>query len=89
MRQDQCHQVVIRDDSIDGGAGIDTLITLPGAEAAARGFGDGAEPVEHFDQAAERAAGTLARGGTVLVKGSRSARMEQVVQRLTDKGRGH
>ncbi|HAM76500.1 MAG TPA: UDP-N-acetylmuramoyl-tripeptide--D-alanyl-D-alanine ligase, partial [Alcanivorax sp.] len=55
----------------------------------ARGFGDGAEPVEHFDQAAERAAGTLARGGTVLVKGSRSARMEQVVQRLTDKGRGH
>ena len=70
-------------------AGIDTLITLPGAEAAARGFGDGAEPVEHFDQAAERAAGTLARGGTVLVKGSRSARMEQVVQRLTDKGRGH
>ena len=70
-------------------AGIDRLITLPGAEAAARGFGDGAEPVEHFDQAAERAAGTLARGGTVLVKGSRSARMEQVVQRLTDKGRGH
>jgi len=70
-------------------AGIDTLITLPGAEAAAGGFGDGAEPADNFDHAARRAAGTLAAGGTVLVKGSRSARMEQVVQRLTDKGRGH
>ena len=48
-------------------AGIDRLITLPGAEAAARGFGSGAEPVENFDQAAERAAGTLTQGGTVLV----------------------
>ncbi|WP_101674533.1 UDP-N-acetylmuramoyl-tripeptide--D-alanyl-D-alanine ligase [Alloalcanivorax mobilis] len=70
-------------------AGIETLVTLPGAEPAAEGFGAGAYTVENHNSAAERAAETLARGGSVLIKGSRSARMEQVVQRLTDTGRGH
>ncbi|MCU5786178.1 UDP-N-acetylmuramoyl-tripeptide--D-alanyl-D-alanine ligase [Alloalcanivorax marinus] len=65
-------------------AGLDTLITVPGAESAARGFGDGARPVDNHDQAAREAKAILAAGGTVLVKGSRFARMEQVVQRLTN-----
>ncbi|MCH2557268.1 MAG: UDP-N-acetylmuramoyl-tripeptide--D-alanyl-D-alanine ligase [Alcanivorax sp.] len=65
-------------------AGLDTLITVPGAESAARGFGDGARPVDNHDQAARLAREILAAGGTVLVKGSRFARMEQVVQRLTN-----
>lgn len=65
-------------------AGLENLITLPGAEAAARGFGSAAEPVADYAQAAARAAPLLAAGGTVLVKGSRSAHMEQVVQRLTN-----
>lgn len=72
-----------------GQAGIDTLITLPGAEAVANGFGDRAQSLQEFDHAAQRAASTLVEGGTVLVKGSRSAGMEQVVQRLTENGRGH
>ena len=67
-------------------AGIETLITLPGARAAAEAFGDGARPVEDNDHAAREAKGILAAGGTVLVKGSRFARMEQVVQRLTNEG---
>lgn len=70
-------------------AGLEALITLPGAEAAARGFGERAEQVDNHNQAAERAAGLLAQGGTVLIKGSRSAHMEHVVHRLTDEGRGH
>lgn len=69
-------------------AGIETFITLPGAEAAAVGYGRGAETVNNHSVAAERAAAVLAQAGSVLIKGSRSARMEQVVQRLTDKGRG-
>lgn len=69
-------------------AGLDTLITVPGAESAARGFGDGARPVDNHDQAADLAREILAAGGTVLVKGSRFARMEQVVQRLTNNDGG-
>ncbi len=70
-------------------AGLEKLIALPGAEAAARGFGGAAEQVADHAQAAARAATLLAGGGTVLVKGSRSARMEQVVQQLTtNEGRG-
>lgn len=70
-------------------AKLDALITLPGAQAAARGFGAHAERIDNHNLAADRAAELLAQGGTVLIKGSRSARMEHVVQRLTDKGRGH
>lgn len=70
-------------------AGIEALITLPGAESAAAGYGAGAITVNNHNSAAERAAEILARAGSVLIKGSRTARMEQVVERLTGQGRGH
>ena len=55
---------------------------MTGASAAAKGFGDGAMTAENDQQAASWSAPVLQQGGTVLVKGSRSAGMEAVVQRL-------
>ena len=63
-------------------AGISDLVVMTGASAAAKGFGDGAMTAENDQQAASWSAPVLQQGGTVLVKGSRSAGMEAVVQRL-------
>ena len=63
-------------------AGISDLVVMTGASAAAEGFGEGARTAENDQQAATWSAPVLQQGGTVLVKGSRSAGMEAVVQRL-------
>lgn len=64
-------------------AGISDLVVMTGASAAAIGFGEGARTAQDDQQAATWSAPVLQQGGTVLVKGSRSAGMEAVVQRLT------
>lgn len=64
-------------------AGLSGLVAMTGAAAAARGYGEAAKIAEDYQQAASWSAPVLAQGGTVLVKGSRSAGMEAVVQRLT------
>ncbi|MEQ9509557.1 MAG: cyanophycin synthetase, partial [Alloalcanivorax xenomutans] len=68
---------------------LDLLIAMPGAEAAAAGFGEGAVFSTDHDDAAARAGTVLDAGGTVLVKGSRTARMELVVHRLEELKGGH
>lgn len=68
---------------------LDLLIVMPGAEAAAAGFGEGAVPAADHEDAAARAGAALDAGGTVLVKGSRTARMELVVHRLEELKGGH
>jgi UDP-N-acetylmuramoyl-tripeptide--D-alanyl-D-alanine ligase len=71
--------------------GIDHLITL-GEETvpAIEGFGDGAVRYDDIDSIIRAAQGLAAPGTTLLVKGSRSARMERVVQHLTgEKGGDH
>lgn len=70
-------------------AGIDAMyVTGPLSMATAEGFGSGAE---HFEDCAALAAALrplLTAAATVLVKGSRSARMERVVDALQDGGLG-
>ncbi|MCU5781869.1 UDP-N-acetylmuramoyl-tripeptide--D-alanyl-D-alan ine ligase [Alcanivorax balearicus MACL04] len=68
---------------------LDVLIAMPGAEAAAAGFGEGAVLAADHDDAAAHAGTVLDAGGTVLVKGSRTARMELVVHRLEELKGGH
>ncbi|MED5388139.1 MAG: UDP-N-acetylmuramoyl-tripeptide--D-alanyl-D-alanine ligase [Pseudomonadota bacterium] len=63
-------------------AGITDLVVMPGAGSAARGFGDRARVADDHQQAANWSVPVLQQGGTVLVKGSRTAGMEAVVQRL-------
>ncbi len=70
--------------------GLDGLIVLAGAaEPAARAFGEQAVQVEDTDEAARRALPWLQAGGTVLVKGSRGARMERVTGALQAMGEVH
>ena len=57
--------------------------TLTELEVPADLIGEAAKIAEDYQQAASWSAPVLAQGGTVLVKGSRSAGMEAVVQRLT------
>ena len=64
-------------------AGLTHLVTMTGARAAAQGFGNDANIADDYQQAANWSAPVLQQGGTVLVKGSRSAGMEAVVQQLT------
>jgi UDP-N-acetylmuramoyl-tripeptide--D-alanyl-D-alanine ligase len=67
--------------------GIDVLLALgPLANEAAKAFGAGAECFADHAALAARAQALLAPDTTVLVKGSRSARMERVVAALTGAG---
>ncbi len=63
--------------------GLDQLVVMRGAQTAATGFGDGANIADDHQQAVDWSAPVLQAGGTVLVKGSRTAGMEVVVKRLT------
>lgn len=56
---------------------------MRGAQTAAIGFGDAALIADDHQQAVDWSAPVLQAGGTVLVKGSRTAGMEAVVKRLT------
>jgi UDP-N-acetylmuramoyl-tripeptide--D-alanyl-D-alanine ligase len=66
-------------------AGLDGLFTLGElAEAAARAFGAGAKAFRDVDALCSQMQEVLTAGVTVLVKGSRSMRMERVVARLAE-----
>lgn len=70
--------------------GLDGLIVTGGhARHAGEGFGDDAFLVDSREEATELAARFLEAGGTVLVKGSRSAHMETVTAALRERGRVH
>ena len=63
--------------------GIDALLTLgQRSRLAADAFGEGGESYQDFDALVTRLDADLAPGDTLLVKGSRSARMERVVDAL-------
>lgn len=67
------------------GLGIERLYALgTGASAYVGGFGPGGVVAEQLDELLEMLRPGLREGVTVLVKGSRSARMERVVQALSD-----
>lgn len=69
---------------------LDGLIVTDGdARVAGEGFGEGAFFADSRDEATELAARFLEAGGTVLVKGSRSAHMETVTAALRERGRVH
>jgi len=66
-------------------AGLEQLLTLGELSAqAAAAFGAPARAFQDVDALCEALLPMLARGTTVLVKGSRFMRMERVVQRLLD-----
>jgi UDP-N-acetylmuramoyl-tripeptide--D-alanyl-D-alanine ligase len=51
-------------------------------------FGDGGEAFTELDQLVDALHAATQRGDAVLVKGSRSAGMDRVVERLMSEGRG-
>lgn len=64
--------------------GLQRLYTLgAGARDAAAGFGSGAQAFEQLDKLLHAVRRDLGPGVTLLIKGSRSARMEHVVAALT------
>lgn len=69
---------------------IDQLLTV-GARArpAASAFGAGAQSVDRHEDALPQARQALSQGGSVLVKGSRSAAMEQIVNALLAESPGN
>jgi murE/murF fusion protein len=70
-----------------GSRGIDLLATLgPEAAEAALAFGRSAQACDDIETVIEWARGIAQPGTTLLVKGSRSARMERVVHALTGQG---
>lgn len=70
-------------------AGINLLVAVGAAAPAAKGFGDGAVQVGDAESAARHVKAYLEKQGTVLVKGSRSARMEAVIEALRAMGEIH
>jgi UDP-N-acetylmuramoyl-tripeptide--D-alanyl-D-alanine ligase len=69
--------------------GIERLIAFGAASAAtADAFGDGAEHVPTIEDACWRATKLASPQSTVLVKGSRSMRMERVVRALAGEAAG-
>jgi UDP-N-acetylmuramyl pentapeptide synthase len=69
--------------------GVDRLIAFGAAGAAsAQAFGEGAEHVPSIEDACWRATKLASAQATVLVKGSRSMRMERVVQALAGAAAG-
>jgi UDP-N-acetylmuramyl pentapeptide synthase len=72
--------------------GIETLLAF-GAETepVTQAFGAGASRFDEIDEIKERAVELAVPGATLLIKGSRSARMERVVAALTgeDKAGAH
>ncbi len=71
-------------------AGIEQLITVAAEAAqAAKGFGAGARALADHDEAVREAWPVLEAGGTVLVKGSRTTRMDRVVEGLRAMGGEH
>lgn len=69
--------------------GIQRLYTLGALAAhAAQGFGPGAQAFKELDTLLHAVRQELAPGVTVLIKGSRSARMERVVAALTGDSAG-
>ncbi|MEW8026951.1 MAG: UDP-N-acetylmuramoyl-tripeptide--D-alanyl-D-alanine ligase [Candidatus Thiodiazotropha sp.] len=70
-------------------AGLSRLYTLGElSRHAAQGFGDGALAFSDLDELVGTLTRSLRQGDTLLVKGSRSAAMERVVDRLMNEGRG-
>jgi UDP-N-acetylmuramoyl-tripeptide--D-alanyl-D-alanine ligase len=68
--------------------GVDFLLaTGPAMRAAARAFGQGAEHFDDVEALVARAETLLTTCTTALVKGSRSMKMERVVERLEEKDR--
>ncbi len=66
-------------------AGIEQLYCLGGfSRAAANGFGAGAQWFQDHDSIIRALKERLTKGDTVLIKGSRSARMELVVNALVE-----
>ncbi len=70
-------------------AQIGDVIAMPTAASVAAGFSDKAVVADDVAAAASRAKDILKKGGTVLVKGSRSARMEAVIEALRAMGETH
>ncbi len=67
-------------------AGVERLFSLGTLSAhASEAFGAGAEHFENISELTEHVVGLLEPGVTVLVKGSRSMRMERVVAALQDR----
>jgi UDP-N-acetylmuramoyl-tripeptide--D-alanyl-D-alanine ligase len=70
-------------------AGLSHLYTLGTlSRHAAEGFGDGAHAFSVLDELVGALKDSLGEGDTLLVKGSRSAAMERVVNSLMNEGRG-
>jgi UDP-N-acetylmuramoyl-tripeptide--D-alanyl-D-alanine ligase len=70
-------------------AGLAHLYTLGAlSRHAAEGFGDGAHAFSSLDELIGTLKDSLGQGDTLLVKGSRSAAMERVVNSLMNEGRG-
>ncbi len=70
-------------------AGLTRLYTLGElSRHAAEGFGSGARAFSGLDELVGALSGSIEPGDTLLVKGSRTAAMERVVDRLMNEGRG-